>query len=134
VAGLTPGIRYSIEAGGINWNGLVNYTNPAPGSLYTAWVADEYGYAWPINNIETTPTLGTAVTGCPTRRHRDHAGRQYAWVADAYGKAWPIHNINNTLIWGRRSQDERSHCHRDHAGRNHRLGRDWGGKAWPINN
>ena len=25
ITGLTPGVPYSIRAGGINWNGVVNY-------------------------------------------------------------------------------------------------------------
>ena len=68
-----------------------------------AWVTDSSaGKAWPINNLKSTPTLGTAVTGMsgPQGIAITPDGNT-AWVADRNtGKAWPINNLKSAPALG----------------------------------
>jgi len=104
VTGLTPGVGYALRVGGINWNGVPNFTSVANPSPLTAWVADRNGYVWPIYNLATTPTLGTAVTGIPVNGPYGVAitpDGNTAWVADNIGaKAWPVNNLRTTPTLG----------------------------------
>ena len=64
VFGLDGNTGYALRVGGINYNGVPNYISLPSASIVTVWVVDwSPGAVWPINNLNTTPTLGTAVTG-----------------------------------------------------------------------
>ena len=104
ITGLTPGVAYTLRVGSLNGNGAPNYvtlTNPVSPFL---WVVDNSvsGKAWPINNINTTPTLGTAITGftSPYSLAITPDGNT-AWQSDGGGaKVWPINNLKTTPTLG----------------------------------
>ena len=68
----------------------------------TLWVADSAGKAWPINNLKTTPTLGTPVTGMTSPHDIAIApDGNTAWIADNGGsRAWPINNLKTAPTLG----------------------------------
>ena len=77
------------------------YVGSAGGN--SAWVADWNGSeAWPINNLKSIPSLGTAVTGTgKTEGIAITPDGNTAWVADNInGKAWPINNLKTTPTLG----------------------------------
>ena len=71
----------------------------------TAWVADASGgKLWPINNLQVTPTLGTAVTGMTVNGPYGVVltpDGNTAWVPDnTGGETWPINNLKTAPSLG----------------------------------
>ena len=84
--GLTPGVVYYLRVGGLNWNNVPNYATrwKLPAARPPGWRTTG-GEAWPITNLQTSPTLGTAVTGMTANPCRGIAitpDGNTAWVAD----------------------------------------------------
>jgi len=94
-----PHPLWGTAVSGMTANGVQGIAITPDGN--TAWVADANGKAWPINNLKTSPTLGTAVTGVENLQGiAITPDGNTAWVADASGKAWPINNIKTTPTLG----------------------------------
>ena len=137
VVGLTAGVPYYLRVGGLNWYGVANWVYVGGSGGDMAWVSDA-GKAWPINNLKTSPTLGTAVTTgmIDPRGIAITPDGSTAWVADySGGEVWPITNLKTTPTLGTAVSGMTSpYAIAITPDGNTVWVADSAGKAWPINN
>lgn len=141
VQGLTPGVAYYLRVSGVNWDGVAgNWVSVGSAGGDTAWVLDVNGKAWPINNLKTVPTLGTAVTGMSFGGPEAIAftpDGNTAWVADLTGhEVWPINNLKTSPTLGTpvAGMGGPGDLAITPDGNTAWVVDSTGGKVWPINN